>query len=70
MTPRRTLILIALFVAFMLGNFLWFILTWTAEAEAPVGSLGAPAPLHFAITIPAGGSDASTLAALAKDSAA
>lgn len=39
MTKGRTLALIAVFVAFMLGSFIWFIATWDAEKRAPVGQI-------------------------------
>ena len=38
-TPKRTLILIAAFVAFMLGSFIWYIATWDAEKRAPTSQI-------------------------------
>jgi len=38
-TPKRTLLLIAAFVAFMLGSFIWYIATWDAEKRAPMGKV-------------------------------
>jgi hypothetical protein len=31
MTPRKTLLLIAAFIALTLGSFIWYIATWDAE---------------------------------------
>jgi hypothetical protein len=33
---KGTLLLIFAFVAFMLGSFIWFVVTWDAEKEQPV----------------------------------
>lgn len=39
MTPKRTLLLIAAFMAFMIGSFIWYIATWDADKRAPVGQI-------------------------------
>ena len=37
MTPKtRTLLVILAFVAFTLGSFIWFILSWDAASQEPV----------------------------------
>jgi TRAP-type C4-dicarboxylate transport system permease small subunit len=42
MTPtQRTLLVIAIFVALIVGSFIWFIITWDPSQEAPVSSLPA-----------------------------
>ncbi|MFU8882459.1 MAG: hypothetical protein ACNA7Q_08840 [Rhodobacterales bacterium] len=42
MTPtQRTLLVITIFVALIVGSFIWFIITWDASAQAPVTSLPA-----------------------------
>ncbi|SMY06706.1 hypothetical protein [Flavimaricola marinus] len=33
MTNRQVLLLIAAFIALILGSFIWFIATWSAEEE-------------------------------------
>ena len=33
------LLLIAAFVAFMVASFIWFVATWDADREEPVGAL-------------------------------
>ncbi len=33
----RTLLVVAIFVAFMVSSFIWFVATWDAENEAPIG---------------------------------
>ena len=42
MTKTRTLMLIAAFIAFMLGSFIWFIATWDPAERAPVGHIAQP----------------------------
>ena len=37
MTNRQVLMLIAAFVTLVLGSFIWFIATWDAEKEQPIG---------------------------------
>lgn len=72
MSTRRILLLIAAFLALTLGSFVWYVATWEARKGATVGhTVGhlAPAPLHFAITIPAGGSAAATGTAACQDCA-
>ena len=39
----RTLLLIFAFVAFMLGNFIWFVVNWQADKEDPISL--APIPV-------------------------
>ncbi|MEJ8561345.1 hypothetical protein QTO30_09010 [Yoonia sp. GPGPB17] len=39
MTNRQVLMLIAAFVTLTLGSFIWFIATWDAEKEEPIGQL-------------------------------
>ena len=34
--PRKTLLVIAGFVALVLGSFIWFIATWDKSKEEPV----------------------------------
>ncbi len=31
-----TLLVVAIFVAFMVGSFIWFVATWDAENEPPI----------------------------------
>lgn len=33
---QRTLLVIAVFVALIVGSFVWFIVTWDAAKESPV----------------------------------
>jgi hypothetical protein len=43
MTPmQRTLLAILLFVALILGSFIWFIATWDPAQEQPVTRHAAP----------------------------
>ncbi|MEL6840209.1 MAG: hypothetical protein AAFP85_13020 [Pseudomonadota bacterium] len=49
MTNRHVLLIIAAFVTLTLGSFIWFIATWDAEKEQPIGQL-APAEIEGAIT--------------------
>ncbi len=43
MTPtQRTLLLIAVFVALIVGSFIWFIVTWDAAKESPVTDMVPP----------------------------
>lgn len=37
MTNRQVLLLIAAFVLLTFGSFVWFIATWDAAAEQPIG---------------------------------
>ena len=69
MTKTQILLLIAAFLTLTLGSFVWYIVTWDARKGANV-SESAAHQLHFAITIPAGGSTTAPGAALAKDSTA
>ncbi|WP_439156556.1 hypothetical protein [Yoonia sp.] len=39
MTNRQVLLLIAAFVTLTLGSFIWFIVTWDADTEAPIGQI-------------------------------
>ena len=39
MTNRRVLLIIAAFVTFTFGSFIWFIATWDADKEQPIGQL-------------------------------
>lgn len=39
MSNARVLMLIAAFVALTLGSFIWFIATWDANKEEPIGQL-------------------------------
>ncbi len=46
MTNRQVLLLIVAFVTLILGSFIWFVATWDATKEEPIGraptlSLGA-----------------------------
>ncbi len=42
MTPtQRTLLVIAVFVALIVGSFIWFIVTWDPSKEEPVTQLRA-----------------------------
>lgn len=43
MTNPQVLLLIAAFVTIILGSFIWFIATWDAENEQPIGY----APTHI-----------------------
>jgi len=40
----RTLVLIFAFIAFMLGNFIWFVVSWQASKEVPVSAIPRFAP--------------------------
>ncbi|SFR44817.1 hypothetical protein SAMN04488005_2074 [Yoonia tamlensis] len=39
MSNAKVLMLIAAFVALTFGSFIWFIVTWDADKEQPVGQL-------------------------------
>ena len=39
MTNRQVLLLIAAFITLTLGSFIWFIATWDADNEQPIGQL-------------------------------
>ncbi len=39
MSVKRILLLIAAFVTLILGSFIWFIATWDAAKEQPIGQL-------------------------------
>ena len=46
MTPmQRTLLVIAVFVALIVGSFIWFIATWDPSQEEPVTHLAPSARL-------------------------
>ena len=47
MTNRQVLLLICSFVTLTLGSFIWFIATWDADKEQPIGQL-APAYIEGA----------------------
>jgi hypothetical protein len=47
MTNRQVLALIGAFVTLTLGSFIWFIATWDAEKEQPIG-LFAPTTIERA----------------------
>ncbi|SEL18880.1 hypothetical protein SAMN05421666_2269 [Roseovarius nanhaiticus] len=47
--PQRTLLAILVFVALVLGSFIWFIATWGDEAAAR------PTPILLATNIPGSG---------------
>jgi len=49
MTNRQVLMLIAAFVTLILGSFIWFIATWDADNEQPIGQL-TPAAIERVIT--------------------
>ena len=49
MTNRQVLMLIAAFITLTLGSFIWFIATWDADKEQPIGQL-APTSIERAIT--------------------
>ncbi|MFD0860031.1 hypothetical protein [Roseovarius aquimarinus] len=49
--PQRTLLAILLFVALVLGSFIWFIATWGDKAAAR------PAPVLLAANIPGSGAE-------------
>jgi len=42
MSNRQILLLIAAFVLLTFGSFIWFVVTWNAEAEPQLGQLGSP----------------------------
>ena len=43
MTPtQRTLLVIAAFVALIIGSFIWFIITWDPSRDGSVTALPAP----------------------------
>lgn len=51
----RTLFAIFAFIAFMLGNFVWFIATWDADKEEPVSRFSGPetgSEVHAITTLP------------------
>lgn len=37
--PAKTLLIIGIFLALMIGSFIWFVATWDASKEEPVTSL-------------------------------
>ncbi len=39
MSVRQTLLLIAAFITLIVGSFIWFIATWDADKEQPIGQL-------------------------------
>ncbi|MEL6508888.1 MAG: hypothetical protein AAFQ47_17650 [Pseudomonadota bacterium] len=39
---RKTLLLIGVFVALMIGSFIWFVVTWDPSKEEPVSQLASP----------------------------
>ena len=44
MSPmQRTLLMIAVFVALIVGSFIWFIATWDPAREQPVTGITPPA---------------------------
>ena len=48
MTPtQRTLLVIAVFVALIVGSFIWFIATWDPSREEPVTYLPAQTTVEF-----------------------
>jgi TRAP-type C4-dicarboxylate transport system permease small subunit len=48
MTPtQRTLLVIAVFVALIVGSFIWFIVTWDPSKEEPVTQLPAKTTVEF-----------------------
>lgn len=49
MTNLHVLLLIAAFLTLTIGSFIWFIATWDAAAEEPIG-LTTPAPKARLIT--------------------
>ena len=51
MTNRQALLLIAAFITLTLGSFIWFIATWDADQEQPIG-MNAPSATHFVIILP------------------
>lgn len=53
MNNARVLLLIGAFLTLTLGSFIWFIVTWDAENEQPVG-MHSPSLLP-SLNIPAGG---------------
>jgi hypothetical protein len=44
MSIVKTLLLIAAFVTLTFGSFIWFIATWDADKEQPIGQL---TPAHI-----------------------
>jgi hypothetical protein len=44
MSNRRVLLIIAAFVTVTFGSFIWFIATWDADKEQPIGQL---TPAHI-----------------------
>ena len=49
MTNRQVLMLIAAFITLILGSFIWFIATWDADKEQPIGQ-HTPAVIERVIT--------------------
>jgi hypothetical protein len=45
---QRTLLIIAVFVALILGSFIWFIATWDPAQEQPVSQWHAPLAIQAA----------------------
>lgn len=60
MTNRQVLLLIAAFIALTFGSFLWFIITWNADAEDAIGQLKTPPTLAFYHILPPEASHAYT----------
>ncbi|MCO4848036.1 MAG: hypothetical protein KC448_08710 [Yoonia sp.] len=52
MTNLQVLLLISAFIALTFGSFLWFIITWNADAEQSIGSLQTPPALAFSQILP------------------
>jgi hypothetical protein len=48
MSIKKILLLIAAFVTLTLGSFIWFIATWDADNEQPIGHF-APAHIERAV---------------------
>lgn len=46
---KKTLLLIAAFLTLTIGSFIWFIVTWDADNEQPIGQL-LPAQIERATT--------------------
>ena len=47
MSVKRIMLLIAAFLTLTVGSFIWFIATWDADKEQPIGQI-APASIERA----------------------
>ena len=46
---KKTLLLIAAFLTLIIGSFIWYVITWDADNEQPIGQL-LPAQIERTLT--------------------